>query len=232
MGEILKKHSRVLFVEEEKVMKFSKRGCWVFLTVAVIVTSLLVWFIINLFTISREERIISSLRVANIFKAIDLPPQKVTTNGSYQTEGGGLNYEMYYSKKQFDTHPVLKTSPNRERNKIIFYVLSTGDINYFDVTENLFNPGLYQLLEEKETEYCKKIGKPVDETYSILYWNSWKDLKKGIPYYEKALKLVSITDRSKDNSIDDVAVKPGKEKEFEKLIIDMYNDGLVSNIEE
>ena len=163
-----------------------------------------------------------------IFISLDLPPEKVESNGSYQFEGGGLDFYVTFSDEVINSHPVLKESPNLTKNRLKVYVLNTGDISYHSVEDNLFNHGLFQFLEEESRNYFQEIGKKSNPSYFILSWQDPESLKKGIAFYEKALTLVDIQDNSAIKRIDTVTLKPGKEAEFRQLIQDMDEAGLLT----
>ena len=163
-----------------------------------------------------------------IFISLDLPPEKVESNGSYQFEGGGLDFYVIFSDEVVNSHPVLKESPNLTKNRLKVYVLNTGDISYHSVEDNLFNHGLFQFLEEESRNYFQEIGKKSNPSYFILSWQDPESLKKGIAFYEKALTLVDIQDNSAIKRIDTVTLKPGKEAEFRQLIQDMDEAGLLT----
>ena len=162
-----------------------------------------------------------------IFISLDLPPEKVESNGSYQYEGGGLDFYVTFSDDIVNSHPVLKESPNLTKNRLKVYVLNTGDISYHSVEDNLFNHGLSQFLEKESRNYLQEIGKKPNPNYSILYWKDQESLKKGVAFYEKALTLVDIQDNSAIKHIDTVTVKPGKEAELKQLIQEMDKAGLL-----
>ena len=163
-----------------------------------------------------------------IFISLDMPPEKVESNGSYQYEGGGLDFYVTFSDEVINSHPVLKESPNLTKNRLKVYVLNTGDISYHSVEDNLFNHGLFQFLEEESREYFQEIGKKSNPSYFILSWRDPESLKKGIAFYEKALTLVDIQDNSAIKHIDTVTVKPGKEAEFRQFIQEMDAAGLLT----
>lgn len=163
-----------------------------------------------------------------IFISLDMPPEKVESNGSYQYEGGGLDFYVTFSDEIINSHPVLKESPNLTKNRLKVYVLNTGDISYHSVEDNLFNHGLFQFLEEESRKYFQEIGKKSNPSYFILSWRDPESMKKGIAFYEKALTLVDIQDNSAINHIDTVALKPGKEAEFRQLIQEMDAAGLLT----
>ena len=163
-----------------------------------------------------------------IFVSLDMPPEKVESNGKYHYEGGGLDFYVTFSDDVVNSHPVLKESPNLTKNRLKVYVLNTGDISYHSVEDNLFNHGLFQFLEEESRKYFQEIGKKSNPSYFILSWRDPESMKKGIAFYEKALTLVDIQDNSAINHIDTVVLKPGKEAEFRQLIQDMDEAGLLT----
>ena len=163
-----------------------------------------------------------------IFISLDMPPEKVESNGKYQFEGGGLDFYVTFSDEVVNTHPVLKESPNLTKNQLKVYVLNTDEISYHSVEDNLFNHGLFQFLEEESRKYLQESGKKFNPSYVILSWQDQESLKKGIAFYEKALNLVDIQDNSATKHIDTVTIKPGKEAEFKQLIQDMDAAGLLT----
>lgn len=163
-----------------------------------------------------------------IFISLDLPPEKVESNGSYQFEGGGLDFYVTFSDDVVNSHPVLKESPNLTKNRLKVYVLNTGDISYHSVEDNLFNHGLIQFLEGESRKYFQEIGKKSNPSFFILSWQDSESMRKGIAFYEKALTLVDIQDNSAIKHIDTVTVKPGKEAELKQLIQDMDVAGLLT----
>ena len=181
----------------------------------------------NLFKASPSDIREGNEALKQIFISLDLPPEKVESNGKYQFEGGGLDFYVTFSDEVINSHPVLKESPNLTKNRLKVYVLNTGDISYHSVEDNLFNHGLIQFLEEESRNYLQGIGKKPNPNYSILYWKDQESLKKGIAFYEKALTLVDIQDNSAIKHIDTVTVKPGKEAEFKQLIQEMDTAGLL-----
>ena len=181
----------------------------------------------NLFKASPSDIRKGNEALKQIFISLDLPPEKVESNGSYQYEGGGLDFYVTFSDDVVNSHPVLKESPNLTKNRLKVYVLNTGDISYHSVEDNLFNHGLLQFLEKESEKYLQEIGKKFDPNYSILFWNDQESLKKGIAFYEKALTLVDIQDNSAIKHIDTVTVKPGKEAEIKQLIQEMDAAGLL-----
>ena len=156
----------------------------------------------NLFKASPSDIRKGNEALKQIFISLDLPPEKVESNGSYQYEGGGLDFYVTFSDEVINSHPVLKESPNLTKNRLKVYVLQTGDISYYKVGDNLFNHGLFQFLEKESRNYLQEIGKKPNPNYSILYWKDQESLKKGVAFYEKALTLVDIQDNSarKQNS--------------------------------
>ena len=181
----------------------------------------------NLFKASPSDIREGNEALKQIFISLDMPPEKVESNGSYQYEGGGLDFYVTFSDEVINSHPVLKESPNLTKNRLKVYVLQTGDISYYKVGDNLFNHGLLQFLEKESRNYLQEIGKKPNPNYSILYWKDQENLKKGVAFYEKALTLVDIQDNSAIKHIDTVAVKPGKEAELKQLIQKMDEAGLL-----
>ena len=182
----------------------------------------------NLFKASSSDIREGNEALKQIFISLDLPPEKVESNGSYQYEGGGLDFYVTFSDDVINSHPVLKESPNLTKNRLKVYVLQTGDISYYKVGDNLFNHGLSQFLEKESRNYLQEIGKKPNPNYSILYWKDQESLKKGVAFYEKALTLVDIQDNSAIKHIDTVTVKPGKEAELKQLIQEMDEAGLLT----
>ncbi|MFS9115760.1 hypothetical protein [Streptococcus infantis] len=182
----------------------------------------------NLFKASPSDIRKGNEALKQIFISLDLPPEKVESNGSYQYEGGGLDFYVTFSDDIVNSHPVLKESPNLTKNRLKVYVLNTGDISYHSVEDNLFNHGLSQFLEKESRNYLQEIGKKPNPNYSILYWKDQESLKKGVAFYEKALTLVDIQDNSAIKHIDTVTVKPGKEAELKQLIQEMDEAGLLT----
>lgn len=184
--------------------------------------------VVNLFKASSSDIREGNETLKQIFISLDLPSEKVESNGHYQYEGGGLDFYVTFSDELINSHPVLKESPNLTKNRLKVYVLQTGDISYYKVGDNLFNHGLIQFLEEESRNYLQGIGKKPNPNYSILYWKDQESLKKGVAFYEKALTLVDIQDNSAIKHIDTVTVKPGKEAEFKQLIQEMDAVGLLT----
>ena len=182
----------------------------------------------NLFKASPSDIREGNEALKQIFISLDLPPEKVESDGHYQYEGGGLNFYVTFSDEVVNSHPVLKESPKLTKNRLKVYVLQTGDISYYKVGDNLFNRGLIQFLEKESEKYLQEIGKKFNPNYSILFWNNQESLKKGITFYEKALTLVDIQDNSAINHIDTVTIKSGKEAEIKQLIREMDAAGLLT----
>ena len=182
----------------------------------------------NLFKASSSDIREGSETLKQIFISLDLPPEKVESNGHYQYEGGGLDFYVTFSNEVINSHPVLKESPNLTKNRLKVYVLQTGDISYYKVGDNLFNHGLIQFLEEEGEKYFRENGKKSHSSYTILTLNDSESMKKGIAFYEKALTLVDIQDNSAIKHIDTVTVKPGKEAEIKQLIQEMDAAGLLT----
>ena len=182
----------------------------------------------NLFKASSSDIREGNEALKQIFISLDLPPEKVESNGSYQYEGGGLDFYVTFSDEVINSHPVLKESPNLTKNRLKVYVLNTGDISYHSVEDNLFNHGLFQFLEEEGEKYFRENGKKSHSSYTILTLNDPESMKKGIAFYEKALTLVNIQDNSAIKHIDTATLKPGKEAEFRQLIQEMYEAGLLT----
>ena len=197
-------------------------GCFcLFVTLAFLLVA-------NLFKASSSDIREGNETLKQIFISLDLPPEKVESNGHYQYEGGGLHFYVTFSDEVINSHPVLKESPNLTKNRLKVYVLQTGDISYYKVGDNLFNHGLLQFLEKESRNYLQEIGKKPNPNYSILYWKDQESLKKGVAFYEKALILVDIQDNSAIKHIDTVTVKPGKEAEIKQLIQEMDEAGLLN----
>ena len=186
----------------------------------------------NLFKASPSDIRKGNEALKQIFISLDLPPEKVESNGSYQYEGGGLDFYVTFSDDVVNSHPVLKESPNLTKNRLKVYVLNTGDISYHSVEDNLFNHGLFQFLEGESRKYFQEIGKKSNPSFFILSWQDSESMKKGIAFYEKALTLVDIQDNSAIKHIDTVTVKPGKEAELKHLIQEMDEAGLFSQSSE
>ena len=186
----------------------------------------------NLFKASPSDIRKGNEALKQIFISLDLPPEKVESNGSYQYEGGGLDFYVTFSDEVINSHPVLKESPNLTKNRLKVYVLQTGDISYYKVGDNLFNHGLIQFLEEEGEKYFRENGKKSHSSYTSLTLKDSESMKKGIAFYEKALTLVDIQDNSAIKHIDTVTVKPGKEAELKQLIQEMDEAGLFSQSSE
>ena len=196
-------------------------GCFcLFVTLAFLLVA-------NLFKASSSDIREGNETLKQIFISLDLPPEKVESNGHYQYEGGGLDFYVTFSDEVINSHPVLKESPNLTKNRLKVYVLQTGDISYYKVGDNLFNHGLIQFLEEEGEKHFRENGKKSHSSYTILTLNDPESMKKGIAFYEKALTLVDIQDNSAIKHIDTVTVKPGKEAEFKQLIQEMDKAGLL-----
>ena len=181
----------------------------------------------NLFKASPSDIREGNEALKQIFISLDMPPEKVESNGSYQYEGGGLDFYVTFSDEVINSHPVLKESPNLTKNRLKVYVIQTGDISYYKVGDNLFNHGLIQFLEEEGEKHFRENGKKSHSSYTILTLWDPESLKKGIAFYEKALTLVDIQDNSEIKRIDTVTIKPGKEGEIKQLIQDMDAAGLL-----
>ena len=184
--------------------------------------------LINLFKASPSDIRKGNEDLKQIFISLDMPPKKVESNGSYQFEGGGLDFYVTFSDEVINSHPVLKESPNLTKNRLKIYVLNTGNISYHAVEDNLFNHGLYQFLEKESGKYFEENGNKSNPSYFILSWKDSESLKKGIAFYEKVLSLVDIQDNSAIKHIDTVTIKPGKEAEFRQLIQEMDAAGLLT----
>ena len=196
-------------------------GCFcLFVTLAFLLVA-------NLFKASSSDIREGNETLKQIFISLDLPPEKVESNGHYQYEGGGLDFYVTFSDEVINSHPVLKESPNLTKNRLKVYVLQTGDISYYKVGDNLFNHGLIQFLEEEGEKHFRENGKKSHSSYTILTLNDSESMKKGIAFYEKALTLVDIQDNSAIKHIDTVTIKPGKEAEFKQLIQEMDAAGLL-----
>ncbi|WP_247912800.1 hypothetical protein [Streptococcus sp. oral taxon 431] len=196
-------------------------GCFcLFVTLAFLLVA-------NLFKASSSDIREGNETLKQIFISLDLPPEKVESNGHYQYEGGGLDFYVTFSDDVVNSHPVLKESPNLTKNRLKVYVLQTGDISYYKVGDNLFNHGLIQFLEEESEKHFRDNGKKSHSLYTILTLNDSESMKKGIAFYEKALTLVDIQDNSAIKHIDTVTVKPGKEAELKQLIQEMDKASLL-----
>ena len=197
-------------------------GCFcLFVTLAFLLVA-------NLFKASPSDIREGNEALKQIFISLDMPPEKVESNGSYQYEGGGLDFYVTFSDEVINSHPVLKESPNLTKNRLKVYVLQTGDISYYKVGDNLFNHGLIQFLEEEGEKYFRENGKKSHSSYTILTLKDSESFIKGIAFYEKALTLVDIQDNSAIKHIDTVTVKPGKEAELNQLIQEMDVAGLLN----
>ena len=197
-------------------------GCFcLFVTLAFLLVT-------NLFKASSSDIREGNETLKQIFISLDLPPEKVESNGHYQYEGGGLDFYVTFSDEVINSHPVLKESPNLTKNRLKVYVLQAGDISYYKVGDNLFNHGLIQFLEEEGEKHFRENGKKSHSSYTILTLNDSESMKKGIAFYEKALTLVDIQDNSAIKHIDTVTVKPGKEAELKQLIQEMDEASLLT----
>lgn len=197
-------------------------GCFcLFVTLAFLLVA-------NLFKASSSDIREGNETLKQIFISLDLPPEKVESNGHYQYEGGGLDFYVTFSDEVINSHPVLKESPNLTKNQLKVYLLQAGDISYRKVEDNLFNHGLIQFLEEEGEKYFRENGKKSHSSYTILTLKDPESMKKGIAFYEKALALVDIQDNSAIKHIDTVTVKPGKEAELKQLIQEMDEAGLLT----
>ena len=76
----------------------------------------------NLFKASPSDIREGNEALKQIFVSLDLPPEKVESNGSYQFEGGGLDFYVTFSDDVVNSHPVLKESPNITKNRLKVYV--------------------------------------------------------------------------------------------------------------
>ena len=196
-------------------------GCFcLFVTLAFLLVT-------NLFKASSSDIREGNETLKQIFISLDLPPEKVESNGHYQYEGGGLDFYVTFSDEVINSHPVLKESPNLTKNRLKGYVLNTGDISYHSVEDNLFNHGVSQFLEEEGEKYFRENGKKSHSSYTSLTLKDSESMKKGIAFYEKALTLVDIQDNSAIKHIYTVTVKPGKEAELKQLIQEMDKAGLL-----
>ena len=196
-------------------------GCFcLFVTLAFLLVA-------NLFKASSSDIREGNEALKQIFISLDMPPEKVESDGKYHYEGGGLDFYVTFSDEVINSHPVLKESPNLTKNRLKVYVLNTGDISYYKVEDNLFNHGLLRFLEEEGEKYFRENGKKSHSSYTILSLWDPDSLKKCIAFYEKALTLVDIQDNSEIKRIDTVTIKPGKEGEIKQLIQDMDAAGLL-----
>ena len=118
----------------------------------------------NLFKASPSDIREGNEALKQIFISLDMPPEKVESNGKYHYEGGGLDFYVTFSDDVVNSHPVLKESPNLTKNRLKIYVLNTGDISYRKVEDNLFNHGLSQYLEEEGEKYFRENGKKSHST--------------------------------------------------------------------
>ena len=194
-----------------------------------LLTALAFLLLMNLFKASPSDIQKGNESLKQIFISLDMPPEKVESNGKYQFEGGGLDFYVTFSDEVINRHPVLKESPKLTKNRLKVYVLQTGDISYYKVGDNLFNHGLIQFLEKEGEKYFREKGKKSNSSYTILNWKDQESLKKGIAFYEKALTLVDIQDNSAIKHIDTITIKPGKEAEIKQLIQEMDAVGLLTH---
>lgn len=194
-----------------------------------LLTALAFLLLMNLFKASPSDIQKGNESLKQIFISLDMPPEKVESNGRYQFEGGGLNFYVTFSDEVINSHPVLKESPKLTKNRLEVYVLQAGDISYYKVGDNLFNHGLIQFLEKEGEKYFREKGKKSNSSYTILNWKDQENLKKGIAFYEKALTLVDIQDNSAIKHIDTITIKPGKEAEIKQLIQEMDAAGLLTH---
>lgn len=192
-----------------------------------LLTALAFLLLMNLFKASPSDIQKGNESLKQIFISLDMPPEKVESNGRYQFEGGGLNFYVTFSDEVINSHPVLKESPKLTKNRLEIYVLQAGDISYYKVGDNLFNHGLIQFLEKESEKYFQEKEKKSNSSYTILNWKDQENLKKGIAFYEKALTLVDIQDNSAIKHIDTITIKPGKEAEIKQLIQEMDAAGLL-----
>lgn len=139
----------------------------------------------NLFKASPSDIRKGNDDLKQIFISLDLPPEKVESDGHYQYEGGGLNFYVTFSDEVINSHPVLKESPKLTKNRLEVYVLQAGDISYYKVGDNLFNHGLIQFLEKESEKYFQEIGKTFNPNYSILFWIDQESLKKELHSMKK-----------------------------------------------
>ena len=136
----------------------------------------------NLFKASPSDIRKGNEALKQIFVSLDLPPEKVESNGSYQYEGGGLDFYVTFSDDVFNSHPVLKESPNLTKNRLKVYVPNTGDISYHSVEDNLFNHGLSQFLEEEGEKYSRENGK--------ITFFLYKSNSEGFGKHEKGNRIL------------------------------------------
>ena len=208
-------------------MKLFLKGILIISGCICLLATLAFLLVTNLFKASSSDIREGNESLKQIFISLDLPPEKVESNGHYQYEGGGLDFYVTFSDEVINSHAVLKESPNLTKNRLKVYVLQTGDISYYKVGDNLFNHGLIQFLEEEGEKHFRENGKKSHSSYTILTLNDPESMKKGIAFYEKALTLVDIQDNSAIKHIDTVTVKPGKEAELKQLIQEMDKAGLL-----
>ena len=212
----------------KQFLKFLTRIILIVCGALCLLAALAFLLVTNLFKASPGDIREGNESLRQIFISLDMPPEKVESNGKYQFEGGGLDFYVTFSDEVVNTHPVLKESPNLTKNQLKVYVLNTDEISYHSVEDNLFNHGLFQFLEEESRKYLQEIGKKSNPSFFILSWQDSESMKKGIAFYEKALTLVDIQNNSAIKHIDTVTVKPGKEAELKQLIQDMDAAGLLT----
>ena len=124
-----------------------------------LLASLTFLLLFNLFKASPSDIRKGNDDLKQIFISLDMPPEKVESDGRYQFEGGGLNFYVTFSDEVVNSHPVLKESPKLTKNRLEVYVLQAGDISYYKVGDNLFNHGLIQFLEKESEKYFQEKGK-------------------------------------------------------------------------
>ena len=151
-------------------------GCFcLFVTLAFLLVA-------NLFKASSSDIREGNKTLKQIFISLDLPPEKVESNGHYHYEGGGLDFYVTFSDDVVNSHPVLKESPNLTKNRLKVYVLNTGDISYYSVEDNLFNHGLSQFLEEEGEKYSRENGK--------ITFFLYKSNSEGFGKHEKGNRIL------------------------------------------
>ena len=139
----------------------------------------------NLFKASPSDIREGNETLKQIFISLDMPPEKVESDGKYHYEGGGLDFYVTFSDEVINSHPVLKESPNLTKNRLKVYVLQAGDISYYKVEDNLFNHGLIQFLEEEGEKYFRENGKKSNSSYTILTLWDPESLKKVLSSMKK-----------------------------------------------
>ena len=90
----------------------------------------------NLFKASSSDIREGNETLKQIFISLDMPPEKVESNGRYQYEGGGLDFYVTFSDEVINSHPVLKESPNLTKNRLKIYVL-TQMITHIMINESV-----------------------------------------------------------------------------------------------